>query len=118
MIRKKIEKEDWWNEGVSLYGEDFNDWEFICPACGTVQKLTDFLDLGMNKEKAVSYVGYSCIGRFEKSTKGCDWTLGGLFQIHELEVEDEEGKTSPIFEFATEENIEKYKERREKVRNS
>ena len=111
-------QEEWWDEGVSLYGDDFSDWELICPACGTVQKPKDFLDMGMSKEESVPYVGFSCIGRFEKSTKGCDWTLGGLFQIHELEIVTDTGHKSAFFEFATEENIEKYKERRERVRNS
>jgi hypothetical protein len=33
--------------------------------------------------------------------RGCDWTLGGLFTIHELIVVDEDGKDNPLFVPAT-----------------
>jgi len=86
---------------------------FVCPMCGTVQSATDLINAGAGKDFAdVSrYLGYSCVGRFTKAGpprkspdgKPCNWTLGGLFQMHTFEVVDEEGKHFPHFEPATKE---------------
>ena len=96
---KKITYEDWVSEGERLFGKNKLEWKFICPQCKTVQSGADFLELTkLTIEEIPKYVGFSCIGRFTKK-KGCDWTLGGLFQIHELEI-IQEGKTNRFFEFA------------------
>lgn len=76
-------------------------WVFICPSCQTEQSGQDLLDVGVSLDECAGVIGYSCIGRFTRS-KGCDWTLGGLFQIHTLEVVDEDGGIHPRFEFADE----------------
>lgn len=78
------------------FGEDTKAWKVICPSCKTVQSVQDFNDAGISP--ASDYFGFSCIGRFDDS-KGCDWSLGGLFQIHTLELIDEEG-SHPRFEIA------------------
>ena len=44
-------------------------------------------------------MGFSCIGMFNEGV-GCDWTLGGLFLIHEIEVESADGKLQPLFKLA------------------
>lgn len=80
-----------------------------CPACGTIQSARDLIAAGAGKDfdEVEKYLGFSCVGRWthekgpprEKGTQeGCNWTLGGLFQIHEFEVIDEEGKHHPNFE--------------------
>jgi hypothetical protein len=80
-----------------------------CPVCGTVQSLTSFYVAGLSPEMAEKQIAYSCIGRQTKAGphkkeaapgKGCDWTLGGLFQFHTLLVLAGE-KTLPTFEPAT-----------------
>jgi len=43
----------------------------------------------------------SYINRWQAG-KGCNWTLGGLFQIHTLETVDADGNATPVFEFAPE----------------
>jgi len=92
--------QNWIKEAIELYGNDPKQWKFICPVCKTVQTIQDFIDAGVGKETISKTIAFSCIGRFTK-TKGCDWTLGGLFRLHTLEVkfEDEE-KGRPTFEFA------------------
>ena len=80
---------------------------FKCPMCGTVQSATDLIKAGAGKTFAdvAGYLGFSCVGRFtnagapRKSPDGkpCNWTLGGLFQMHKLEVIDEDGKHIPHF---------------------
>lgn len=97
------------------FGDNPLNWRFVCPACGTVQGAPDFYAAGFERGKGEvnKYLGFSCIGRFtrqgdagiaaknrgEKWDKGCNWTLGGLLQIHELEVEFE-GKKVPHFAIA------------------
>jgi len=79
--------------------EDRTEIEFVCPACGTVQTAQDLIDAGAGPtlEEVIEYLAFSCVGRFDEE-RGCDWTLGGLLQIHDLEVvHPEEGKSVPRF---------------------
>lgn len=82
---------------------------FKCVICGTVQSMALLAKAGVPADKQESYVGFSCVGRFtnagawkknDKPGRGCDWTLGGLFRLHKLEVLNAEGKAQPIFEIA------------------
>lgn len=84
-----------------------------CPICGTVQSMHDLIraGAGKNADDVESFFGWSCIGRWNdagpykpkarKKQFGCDWTLGGLFQLHKLVVVTEDGKEHPRFEVAT-----------------
>jgi hypothetical protein len=81
------------------FGADPKKWAFKCPRCGTIQTAEDLLAAGVKKEDLDGYLGFSCIGRFVKG-KGCDWTLGGLLQIHKLEVLTPDGQKHPRFEIA------------------
>ena len=78
------------------FGKDAKQWKFVCPRCGTVQCGQDFIDAGISKDQAIKYIAFSCIGRLVDGV-GCDWTLGGLFQIHQLEVIDQDGEKHPRF---------------------
>ena len=71
---------------------------FRCPACGTLQSAQDLIDAGAGSDldEVEKYVAFSCVGRWD-SSKGCDWTLGGLFKLHELEVVTEDGERHPRF---------------------
>ena len=94
--------EDFLKEASKRFGSDARKWKFKCPHCETIQSAEDFALLDEfkdTKEDIDSYVGFSCIGRFG-SPKGCNWTLGGLFQIHRLEIVTEDGKKHPRFELA------------------
>lgn len=82
---------------------------FKCPMCKTAQSITSFTSVGVEAGTAENYIGFSCVGRVtgakgprkKPDGKPCDWTLGGLFHFHELEVIDEKGKAHPHFEIAT-----------------
>lgn len=79
---------------------------FKCPACNTVQSATDLIKAGAGEDftGVWKYLGFSCVGRFSKDkkpAKGCDWTLGGLFRIHTVEVADEDGVSHMMFEIAS-----------------
>lgn len=82
-----------------------------CPMCGTVQTGQDFIDAGCGHsfDDVQGILGFSCIGRYtgapapRKKPDGnpCNWTLGGLLQLHKLEVVTPDGQSHPHFELAT-----------------
>lgn len=82
--------------------ERIEDVTFKCPMCGTLQSAQDLIDAGAGTDldDVERYLAFSCVGRWP-SDKGCDWTLGGLFKLHELEVVTPDGKHHPRFEPAT-----------------
>jgi hypothetical protein len=106
-----LTRAEWRAEGERLFGIPIRRWQLICPACGTVQSGQELLDAGVSLETVRGALGYSCIGRFVPG-KGCNWTLGGLLRIHELEVIDDEGKKHPQFEMATPEAIAAFQARK------
>lgn len=57
---------------------------FRCVRCGHIQSAASLVRY-LPPEEAGNAAYYSCEGRYNKDV-GCDWTLGGLFQIHTLEV--------------------------------
>lgn len=84
-----------------------------CPACGTVQSKALLKKEGCPEDKLEGHIGFSCVGRWNdagppprkddaspREKLGCNWSLGGLFRIHELEVE-KDGVSHPMFEVAT-----------------
>lgn len=94
---QRIAYEDWVKTGEELFGKNPRAWKFKCPRCGSVQTMEDFTEIGFAKPQQV--VHYSCIGRW-KDGVGCDWTLGGLFKIHTVEILMPSGDVRPSFEYA------------------
>jgi hypothetical protein len=97
---KTIKLAEFLKEAEARFGGATHKWKFVCPSCKTAQSAEDMVAAGVSKEDVGRYVGFSCVGRFNKGKTGCDWTLGGLFRIHELEIEDESGKMHPHFDLA------------------
>lgn len=91
---------------------------FICPMCGTVQSAHDFIKAGAGKniESVEKYLGFSCVGRFTGASsprakpdgKPCNWTLGGLFALHKLEIVTPDGEAHKSFELATPEQAQNH----------
>lgn len=81
--------EEWKAKGEWLYGDDYEDWRFICPACGRTNTGKEFRDAGAESDDMYT----TCIGRHNgKGVKGiqhkqgspppehgCDWAAYGLF---------------------------------------
>lgn len=97
---------------LKAQGVSKEDLAFKCVVCGTIQSMRDLVKAGAGKdfEDVEKYIGFSCVGRWTGSGpykkgssygKGCDWTLGGLFRIHRLEVVTPDGEHHPRFELAT-----------------
>lgn len=96
---------------LKAQGVTRDHFAFKCPMCATVQSAQSFICAGAGEDfdAVEKYVGFACVGRFtgagpsrkEPDGKPCDWSLGGLFKLHKLEVQIEDGATQPIFEVAT-----------------
>lgn len=109
-----------WHQRMRDQGvAELTDVAFVCVACGTVQSMRDFVACGRTAEQAQTQIGFSCVGRWtnagpppaqpiEGNTKGCNWSLGGLFSIHTVEVVLEDGNTHPAFDLATTEQAQEH----------
>lgn len=96
---------------LKAQGVDKLHLAFVCPMCATVQSATDLIAAGAGTDfdSVERVLGFSCVGRYtgagsprkEPDGKPCNWTLGGFFTMHKLEVIDEEGKRHAYFEPAT-----------------
>lgn len=89
---------------------------FRCPVCGTVQSMASLVAAGASPKQAERSIAFSCEGRLtnagpaarrddnspkaeaRRAVRGCDWSLGGLFQVHRLEISYPKGVTRPSFE--------------------
>lgn len=108
---EKISFEEW-NKRLDAQGQKLAHLAFKCPICGTVQSMTSLRKAGVPDDKLDTYLGFSCEGRWTNAgpwdskkperaaIRGCDWTLGGLFRLHKLEIE-KDGETHPMFEIAS-----------------
>lgn len=85
---------------------------FKCPICGTLQTGVDLIAAGAGTsfDQVEKYLGFSCVGRWTQAGphkkdrppgRGCNWTLGGLLCIRDLDVETPDGKKHPHFMPAT-----------------
>lgn len=86
-------------EAIKSQGKDrIEDVTFQCPRCKTLQTAQDLIDVGagIDMNEVEKFLAFSCVGRWTDE-KGCNWTLGGLFKIHELEVVTPDGEHHPRF---------------------
>lgn len=106
--RRELSLDDFRAE-IKAQGVEPLDYAFICPACNTVQSARWFIAAGAGKDfdDVQGSLGFSCVGRFTGAGaervegKGCNWTCGGLFQIHKLTVITPDDKKHPHFEIAS-----------------
>jgi hypothetical protein len=77
--------EEWYAEGERRFGSDRRAWKFVCPVCGHVAAVNDWLA-----------VAFSCVGRWlpeardafaSKTIPGpCNYAGGGLFRLNPVTV--------------------------------
>lgn len=117
MTVRTITQKEWLDE-LRAQGTERGDWAVKCCMCRTVQSINSMLKAGVAVEDANAAIGFSCIGRFTNAGpakrddapgKGCDWSLGGLLRLHDVEVVLEGGRTSPAFEPASPEEAQALK---------
>lgn len=88
---------DWLARGKELYGPDMLDWQFVCPACGHVQTLREFHDVGIDPDYGVA----NCASRFGLGgSPTCKWTTGGLLRLGGYYVINQNYIPQLIFAFA------------------
>ena len=99
---KKLSYEEWISKAKELFGQDSKAWKFKCPSCGHTQSIKSVLEHNpsLNLDDVKNWIHYNCEGRTNEG-EGCVWALGGLFQIHKLEI-TRNGITIPSFEFTKE----------------
>ena len=104
ITRRTITREQWIAEGEALFGKDVRKWRFVCPRCKHVQSGESViahnpgLSRGEPSDAISDWIYFSCEGRHTPKY-GCDWTLGGLFQIHTVEVIDPPRRPWRVFDF-------------------
>lgn len=81
-------------------------WAAVCPICGTVQSRASLNRAGGKRYDAATQdhdgmFAFACEGRLtgaghwpgkrataaRRAIRGCNWSLGGLLKLHEIEVE-------------------------------
>jgi hypothetical protein len=100
--RRTITIDEFHEELIAQGVPSTEDLAFVCPACGTIQSARDLIAAGAGDDfHAVEpFLAFSCSGRGTDAVD-CDWTLGGLFQIHTLTVITPDLQRHPRFEPAT-----------------
>lgn len=99
-------------QAMEAQGVPINHVLFRCPVCHTLQSAEDLIEAGAgtNFDDVEQYLGFACIGRFtgigahtlaRPIGHGCDFTLGGLLNLRELDVQTEDGQRHPRFMPAT-----------------
>ena len=95
--------EAWKAEGKKRFGDNVDDWRFVCPACGHIASVADYKQADM----PAGTIGFSCIGRADMDTAAdaftggggpCNYAGGGLFKINPVVIGDESEYT--LFDFA------------------
>lgn len=89
---------EWHTEATRRFGDDHRAWRFRCPRCGNIQSIASVLEHNPSLKDPSNWIYVSCEGRHVPG-HGCDWTLGGLFKIHTVEVVVDDEGTLPVFEF-------------------
>ncbi len=101
---------EWQAEGRRRFGEDSNNWKFVCPICGRVASAQDWRDAGADDGE----IAFSCIGRridgsreaFGHTGPGpCNYTGGGLFALNPIAVNFPNGLSMNAFAFADPEEL-------------
>ena len=95
---KIIKVDDWLAALTGRFGEAKN-WKFVCPICGHVQSVQDFIDAGADANHAY----FNCIGRY-KNGVGCDYTLGGLIKVSSTAIIADDYNIVSVFEMAENED--------------
>jgi len=90
--------DEWKARGKELYGEDVENWKFVCPSCDKVSSGADFKVTGAELENMYN----TCIGRHNNKETGCDWAAYGLFKTMGKGdvVITPDGKEVDVFAFA------------------
>jgi len=102
---RTISAEKWREEGKRRFGDDMSHWRFVCPACGHVASVADW----MAAKAPDGAIAFSCIGRYlpgkpreafvaDETAGPCNYAGGGLFALNPVTVISD--KDHHVFDFA------------------
>ena len=101
---KRFTRVQWMSVAKKIFGTNEREWAFVCPSCGCVTKVGEWIEAG-----ASSAIAFSCIGRFNgkgddkktfmKNGGPCMYAGGGLLSINPVLVIDEQDKKHYMFDF-------------------
>ena len=100
---RTVSFDEWIAEAKGLFGTRAQV-RFVCPACGHIASVQQWLDAGAKIEHA----GFSCIGRWIEGSRSamfgngkgpCDYAGGGLFRLNPVTVVFKSGESADMFEF-------------------
>lgn len=104
---RQLTHNQWLKEGFERFKTmDVNQWKFICPVCGYIASIKDWIDSGAPIESAA----FSCIGRWKDKRRRafgdqglgpCDYAGGGLFTLNPVHVTLQDETQVQVFEFAS-----------------
>jgi len=101
--KRRTTYEAWRDEAIARFGADPMDWQFVCPSCGYVARISDWHRAGATDGE----VAFSCIGRALGARVGigtekgpCNYAGDGLLRLNPVTVEFSDGSTVDLFEFA------------------
>lgn len=105
--KKVMTLEEWRKEGKKRFGEDIMKWKFVCPMCGHVASVQEFVDAGAEDPDSAYQ---ECIGRYigkgspvSGDASGCNWVAYGFFGMPNgkgIIVIDEKNIGTECFDFA------------------
>lgn len=99
--QKVMKAHDYMKELKSRFGDNPEDWKFVCPSCGHVQSIGDFLTIGVDSNKAYC----ECISRYKDidgktDKKACKYTIAGLFLLDHDTIIGRDYMTINVFKMA------------------
>lgn len=107
---RDLTRDELWAEAKATFGQDPKAWAFVCPSCGDVASIAEFIAVGAEPGRT----GQECIGRTlgaltgphpakgprtGDAPRGCDWAAYGLFS-GPWQVTFPDGKRVPSFALA------------------
>jgi hypothetical protein len=100
-----IKYDDWIKKAKDLYGENSDNWEFVCPVCKIKTKAKEW-----REAKQEGMLAFSCIGRavgakinaFEEGKGPCNYAGGGLFALNPIKIVKDDGSSMNVFDFSIE----------------
>lgn len=100
--RLEMTHAQWSAEGARRFGPDVLTWRFVCPSCGHVASVDDWVKAGAKNQVAFSCIGRSVGGReaFGEGKGPCNYAGGGLFRLNPVTVAFDDGHTQEYFAFA------------------
>lgn len=106
--------EEWQAEGRKRFGPDPTLWQFICPSCGQVQSMLDWVSYGCPARAVDINIAFNCVGTqvrrtysgaevvdFMEPTRGygCVYIGAGLWRVSPVTVTIGDFERQ-LFEFA------------------